>query len=81
VSKYLIFKQIERKNRKTLLIEVISKIHEFNLGKIKWYGMWRQYCFHPEQNTVFNSQCLMDIIAYVSELNLNHIKKLKDESE
>lgn len=38
------------------------------LGTIKWYGPWRQYCFFPLPNCIFNNGCLEDIKKKISEL-------------
>ena len=35
------------------------------LGKVKWFGRWRQYTFHPAETTVFNNGCLGDIIVFI----------------
>ena len=67
MSKYLKFELLERKP-KTLVIDVISKLRSNRLGIIKWYGAWRQYAFFPENNTLFNIECMNDIIFYIKEL-------------
>lgn len=38
------------------------------LGRVKWFGPWRQYCFFPVGNatTVFNRGCLEDIIHFIN---------------
>lgn len=36
------------------------------LGWVKFYGAWRCYCFFPDDDTVFNSDCLADIQTFVS---------------
>lgn len=41
------------------------------LGIVKWYGPWRQYCFHTIFGVVFNKQCLADIQDF--------LEKIKDE--
>lgn len=38
------------------------------LGEIRWYNHWRQYCFYPMGETVFNSDCLKDINYFVDQL-------------
>lgn len=66
-SKYLEFKLIEEKP-KTKVYELLSKLHGFRLGIIKWYPNWRQYSFFPSQLTVFNNQCLNEIVSFISDL-------------
>lgn len=68
MSKYLEFKLIEQKP-KTKVIEVKSKLQLYGrLGIIKWYPRWRQYAFFPENDTLFNVECLNDIVSYIREL-------------
>lgn len=40
------------------------------LGYVKWYGPWRQYCFMPNaaELTVFNVACLQDIQDFIRSL-------------
>ena len=53
---------------KTEIWNVHAKRTGFVLGKIKWYGPWRQYCFFPSPNSVFNSGCMTDIQNAIKEL-------------
>lgn len=46
------------------------------LGEVKWWGRWRQYCFFPcwpshslPGEIVFNASCLDDIAAFVRSLS------------
>lgn len=41
------------------------------IGEIKWYGPWRKYCFFPKPNCVFETDCLKDIISFLSKLMLD----------
>ncbi len=38
------------------------------LGIIKWYSAWRQYCFFPSSDTVFSEGCLVDIRRFITQL-------------
>jgi len=67
MSKYLEFQFLERKP-KTKVIGVYSKRSGDRLGIIKWYGAWRQYAFFPSGNTLYNVECLNDIIIYIRGL-------------
>lgn len=40
----------------------------YELGQVKWYPAWRQYCFMFHDNTVFNIGCLKDIIDFIGQL-------------
>ena len=67
MSKYLEFNTLEQKP-KTKVIEIVSKRGGERLGIIKWYPRWRQYAFFPEANTIFNIECLNDIILFTRGL-------------
>jgi len=45
------------------VVKSISKGNE--LGEIKWYGAWRQYCFYPADNCIFNKTCMNHIIDHI----------------
>lgn len=62
-SDYLIFERdsIREEGKKTQFWIVTSKRSREVLGRVQWYGPWRQYCFWPEGNTIWNTTCLEDI--------------------
>ena len=39
-----------------------------NLGIIKWYGPWRQYCFF-DASTVYSLGCLKDIAFFLQRVS------------
>ncbi len=53
---------------KTEVYDILSKSSGFILGHIRWYSPWRQYCFWPSSQTVFNVGCLQDIQTFIAEL-------------
>ena len=64
-SKYLVFIELTTGGRKkTLTWEVRSK-RNIQLGWIVWYSPWRQYCFYPIAQTIFNIGCLSDIQKFI----------------
>lgn len=60
---------------KTKIFEVQNKDSLQFIGKIKWYGPFRQYSFFPNDNTVYERQCLLDITKFIHHLMLQ--RKLK----
>jgi len=42
--------------------------HGSLLGQIEWCPAWKQYCFFPEHNTIFNNSCLSDIQHLIGQL-------------
>lgn len=67
MSIYLEFKQVPYEG-KTKRFEVISIKHGYSLGRISWYGAWRQYIFSPASETVWNRECLKDIQDFLQQL-------------
>ena len=53
---------------KTDVFTVFSRSSLEELGTIKWYAPWRQYCFFPESGTVFNVSCLNDVNHFIEQL-------------
>ena len=64
--KYIYFEFIENKPR-TQVWECRDMSHK-NLGIIQWRSAWRQYCFFPSDNTLYNNQCLLDIADFINQL-------------
>jgi hypothetical protein len=63
------FVRLERKKgAKTDRWEVRNKRSNALLGRIQWHGAWRQYCFFPEGETIFNGACLGHIREFIGEL-------------
>ena len=53
---------------KTTIWNILSKSSGFILGKVKWYGPWRQYSFFPTAETIFNKECMKDISSCIGIL-------------
>ncbi len=66
-TKWLTFTKLYIPERKTEVWSVFS-IHYIFLGYIKWFGRLRQYSFYPEENTIYNQECLNDISTFVKKL-------------
>jgi len=62
-------------NRKTATWEVVSKDTQTVIGFIKWYGTWRKYCFFPDEDTVFEQDCLRDIAEFIQTATKLHKEK------
>lgn len=69
--KYFVIKELPRSPmRKTSTFVIFNKNSGAALGRIKWYGSWRQYCFFPTQyaETVWSMGCLQDIQGFIGKL-------------
>jgi hypothetical protein len=42
--------------------------HDYTLGFVRWYPPWRQYCFFPSYDMLFNKSCMLDIIDFINQL-------------
>jgi hypothetical protein len=82
--KYIAFKILEEKP-KTKVWLCYNKKSSANLGVIKWYTPWRQYCFCPKYNdsfisthyTVYSAGCLNDISEFIKSLN-DELKRTRE---
>jgi hypothetical protein len=77
VKTYLDFELIEKKP-KTNVYNVVNKESFRVLGEIKWHGPWRKYCFFPENNILFDSNCLKEVTTFIEKL-MDERKKSKKE--
>jgi len=68
---YIHFVKVAEKP-KTVVYECRNNRSGDVLGEVRWYGAWRQYCFHPAVvsfgSTVFNVACLKDICDFIESL-------------
>jgi len=73
ITEYLVFvlpdeKEGVKQPPKTKLIAIINKHHNEVIGEIKWFSKWRQYCFYPTNNTIWNKDCLNDVNSVITKL-------------
>jgi hypothetical protein len=73
-TQYLRFVEFP-KREKTRIIAVMNIHHEQIIGMIKWFGRWRQYCFFPSTETVWNINCLNDVNSVITMLADERKKK------
>jgi hypothetical protein len=48
------------------------------LGVIKWYGAWRKYVFFPDYDTLFDTNCLLEIAAHCEQVTKEHRERAVD---
>lgn len=39
------------------------------LGRVRWYGPWRQYYYFPVTQAVYSRGCLKDICSFMEDLS------------
>ena len=72
-TEYLRF--IDKESRQiTKIIGIVNIHHDEEIGEIRWFGKWRQYCFYPSENTIWNTTCMEDVQTVIKEL-MNERKK------
>ena len=71
---YITFVLVEKKT-KTNVYDVVNISSGLPIGTIKWHGPWRQYCFWPEQKTVWNQECLKAVHKFIVNLMESRKKK------
>ena len=75
MKKYVKFRLNDRKPL-TNVYDVLSKEGNVPLGIIQWYAPWRQYCFYPEDETVFSIGCLQQIRLFIGKMMVQQKEKL-----
>jgi len=65
--KYINFIKVADKP-KTSVWHCNSNSGDYIIGIVKWNPGWRQYCFFPENETVFSNGCMQDISNFIVEL-------------
>lgn len=66
---YINFVRLDSKPLKTLVFSCRSKrAYGHELGIVKWYAPWRQYCYFPTNDTIYNGSCLEDIKYFMKQL-------------
>lgn len=54
-----------RKTREYVVLNVSSGDE---LGWLRWYAAWRQFCFFAEGNTVWSAGCLKDLLDALEKI-------------
>lgn len=54
---------------KTSIWDIFNVQSDCHLGIVKWQAPWRQYCFYPVYETIFNEDCLSDISRFLETEN------------
>lgn len=67
MKEYVTFELAERKPKTSVYaVKSISTLE--TLGKIYWYGPWRQYVFEPLMETLWSRGCMSQIEDFIKEL-------------
>lgn len=80
MKEYIKFEVLEKKPR-TNVYGIFSLSDESLLGKIYWYGPWRQYIFDPWKETIWNRGCLKQVLEFIQELMSQRTKKKENQQK
>ena len=72
---HLIFRPMEDKPKTKVFAIVGKSDFEQRLGVIKWYGPWRKYCFFPDEETVWDVNCMAEVMVFIENLMDERRKK------
>ena len=64
---YIHFIEIEQKP-KTKVYSCRNNRSGEELGLVKWFPSWRQYCFYPVSDIILSKGCLKDIQNFIEQL-------------
>lgn len=78
VNKYFSITEEKRENRKTPIYHIISKNSNSEIGIIKWYGAWRKFCFFPNGETIWDTNCLIEVTNFIDDLNEAYRERNKE---
>lgn len=66
MSEYIYFEEIDNPGRKTQMWKVMSTSQQAQLGIVRWWGPWRQYTFIPDPFSIWNVDCLREVVRFIS---------------
>lgn len=69
-----VLEKAKSEKRKTYIYECFNISENERIGFVKWYPAFRQYCFYPEENTIFAQSCLEDIIDFIDQVHDERVK-------
>ena len=79
MGKWIKFIEIEKKPKTKVYAVVTTYDESTTIGHIAWFSRWRKYAFYPKQDTVWEVQCLSDIINFINNLMLKRNQRLINE--
>jgi len=79
-NKYIKIKEVKSSD-KTKWFDIVNQKGNYVIGEIYWYPSWRQYCFFPYEDMVFNDTCLELVLDFLKEINIKHRSNWKQKKE
>lgn len=70
-----IYEERKSPSGKTSIYVVANSVTATILGYISWWGAWRKYVFKPNEEMVFDSNCLNEIESFLDEATAKQKEK------
>jgi hypothetical protein len=78
-GEYFSILEVPQENKKTDIYYIYPDSDtDILYGRIKWYNRWRKYCFYAEDNIIWDSKCLTELINFLDKLNKDYKNKKKE---
>ena len=78
-GEYFSILEVPQENKKTNIYYIYPDSDtDILYGRIKWYNRWRKYCFYAEDNIIWDSKCLTELINFLDKLNKDYKNKKKE---
>lgn len=78
-GEYFSILEVPQENKKTNIYYIYPDSDtDILYGKIQWYNHWRKYCFYAEDNIIWDSKCLTELINFLDKLNKDYKNKKKE---
>lgn len=71
---YLTFREVKASPGRKTKIWVVRGTGDIKLGEVRWYAPWRQYCFYPEDATIWSTDCMIDLCEFIAKAELERKK-------
>ena len=71
-AKFIRFREVASEGKTQRWI--IDTLNGTALGYIRWFRVWRQYCFFPGEETIFARRCLRDIANFCESKTREYLK-------
>ena len=73
ISKHLEFNFVRNsESGKTKIWTVFNTTTYEHIGNIRWAGNFRKYAFYPNNDTMYDSNCLQDISEFLEKATKEH---------
>lgn len=81
VEKYITIKEHGTSKTGVTRIWIVENTRsKYIVGSIMWHGAFRKYCFFPNNDTLFDADCMQMIADFLNAHNAAHKQKNKEST-